>query len=95
MDLLDGRLVHLPGHQVVVLDGLLVEVLVDGARVAALVGQALRDGARVEAPVGQALQDGAREVARDGLDLERDLAREEDTAAERDGHQEVSYQLGC
>lgn len=41
----------LPGHQV-------VEILVDGARVEALAGQALRDGARV--------------AARDGLDPERD-----------------------
>lgn len=45
----------LPGHQVVVQDGL--EILVDGARVEALAGQALQDGARV--------------AARDGLEPER------------------------
>lgn len=71
MDLLDG----LPGHQVEVRDGL--EILVDGARVEALAGQALRDGAQV--------------AARDGPDpdLERDGARVEDMAAEKDGRQEV------
>lgn len=64
---------HLPIHQVG------PEILVDGARVEALAGQALQDGARV--------------AARDGLKLERVGARVEDMAAERVGHLEVSYAL--
>lgn len=69
MDLLDG----LPLHQVEVWDGR--EILVDGAKVEALAGQALRDGAQV--------------AAKDGPDPERDGARVVDMAAERDGHLEV------
>lgn len=68
-----GLLDGLPGHRLEALDGL--EILVDGARVEALAGQALRDGAQV--------------ATRDGPDPERDGARVEDMAVERDGRQEV------
>lgn len=73
LGLLVGRPVHLLGHQVAAQDGL----------------EILEDGARVEALAGQALQDGVREVAKDGLEPERDGAQAEDTAAEKDGPQEV------